>query len=80
MNEIDHFKFFAFYSGDVTGDVDNLHCQENSLSGFLLYSYEEFAFFTINDRYMVIISSCPRGKKMHKQKLKVPGLEHTGRN
>jgi hypothetical protein len=25
MNEIDHFKFFVFYSGDVTNDVDHLH-------------------------------------------------------
>jgi hypothetical protein len=25
MNEIDHFKFFVFYSGNVTNDVDHLH-------------------------------------------------------
>jgi hypothetical protein len=25
MNEIDHFKVFVFYSGDVTADVDHLH-------------------------------------------------------
>jgi hypothetical protein len=25
MNEIDHFKFFVLYSGDVTAIVDHLH-------------------------------------------------------
>jgi hypothetical protein len=25
MDEIDHFKVFVLYSGDVAGDVDYLH-------------------------------------------------------
>jgi hypothetical protein len=25
MNEIDHFKNFVLYSGDVTANVDHLH-------------------------------------------------------
>jgi hypothetical protein len=25
MNEIDHFKVFIFYSGDMAADVDDLH-------------------------------------------------------
>jgi hypothetical protein len=25
MNEIDHFKFFVFYSGDVTTNIDHLY-------------------------------------------------------
>jgi hypothetical protein len=28
MNEIDHFKFFIFCSGDVEADVDHLHVRE----------------------------------------------------
>jgi hypothetical protein len=34
MNEIDHFKVFVLYSGDVMANVDHLHVKENSLVGF----------------------------------------------
>jgi hypothetical protein len=34
MNEIDHFKFFVFYSGDVTTDVDHLHIKRIHLVNF----------------------------------------------
>jgi hypothetical protein len=34
MNEIDHFKVFVLYSGDVPADVDHLHVKRIHLVGF----------------------------------------------
>jgi hypothetical protein len=34
MNEIDHFKVFVLYSGDVAADVDHLHVKRIDLVGF----------------------------------------------
>jgi hypothetical protein len=34
MNEIDYFKIFVFYSGDVTTDVDHLHIKRIHLVNF----------------------------------------------
>jgi hypothetical protein len=34
MNEIDHFKIFVLYSGDVAADVDYLHVKKFHLVGF----------------------------------------------
>jgi hypothetical protein len=42
MNEIDHFKAYVFYSGDVITDMDHLHVRK-IISMFLLYSYRGFS-------------------------------------
>jgi hypothetical protein len=34
MNEIDHFKVFILYSGDVAADVDYLYVKKFHLVGF----------------------------------------------
>jgi hypothetical protein len=34
MNEIDHFKVFILYSGDVATNVDHLHVKRIHLVGF----------------------------------------------
>jgi hypothetical protein len=34
MNEIDHFKIFVLYSGDVSADVDHLHVKKINLVNF----------------------------------------------
>jgi hypothetical protein len=34
MNEIDHFKVFILYSGDVAVDVDHLHIKRIQLVDF----------------------------------------------
>jgi hypothetical protein len=52
MNEIDHFKAYVFYSGDVTTDMDHLHVRK-IISIFLLYSYRGFSqkkLYRINKR------------------------------
>jgi hypothetical protein len=34
MNEINHFKVFILYSGDVTADMDHLHVKKFHLVNF----------------------------------------------
>jgi hypothetical protein len=34
MNEINHFKVFVLFSGDVAANVDHLHVKRDHLVGF----------------------------------------------
>jgi hypothetical protein len=36
MNEIDHFKFFIFYSDDVTVNIDYLHAKRIHLMNYIV--------------------------------------------
>jgi hypothetical protein len=48
MNEIDHFKVFILYSGDVTADVDHLHIKRIHLVGF--------SYIVIEDTFKIIFT------------------------
>jgi hypothetical protein len=46
MNEIDHFKVFVFYSGDVTADVDHLHVKRIHLVSFSYIVIDDYHHLT----------------------------------
>jgi hypothetical protein len=44
MNEIDRFKVFVFYNGDVTADVDQLYVKRIYLVSFSYIVIEDRGF------------------------------------